>query len=123
MLIKIKKKAEQKAKAAAFFNERGATGKDLTRYRKPANQDVLYGRDFNDDITAIEQLETPVGEVAVNGMVMSVEPRPIRDERTILSIAVTDFTDSIIVKMFVKNEQLDDMYGFIKKGISLRLRE
>ncbi len=99
---KNKKKAEQKAKAAAFFNERGATGKDLTRYRKPANQDVLYGRDFNDDITAIEQLETPVGEVAVNGMVMSVEPRPIRDERTILSIAVTDFTDSIIVKMFVK---------------------
>ena len=76
---------------------------------------MLYGRDFNDDITAIEQLETPVGEVAVNGMVMSVEPRPIRDERTILSIAVTDFTDSIIVKMFVKNEQLDDMYGFIKK--------
>lgn len=84
---------------------------------------MLYGRDFNDDITAIEQLETPVGEVAVNGMVMSVEPRPIRDERTILSIAVTDFTDSIIVKMFVKNEQLDDMYGFIKKEISLRLRE
>ena len=40
---------------------------------------MLYGRDFNDDITAIEQLETPVGEVAVNGMVMSVEPRPIRE--------------------------------------------
>ena len=54
--------------------------------------------------------------------VMSVEPRPIRDERTILSIAVTDFTDSIIVKMFVKNEQLDDMYGFIRKGNFLKIK-
>ena len=119
---KNKKRAEQKAKAAAFFSERGASGKDLTRYRKPANQDVLYGRDFNDEITAIDQLETPVGEVVINGMVMSVEPRQIRDERTILSIAVTDFTDSIIVKMFIKNEQLEDIYSFVKKGNFLKIK-
>ena len=66
---KNKKYAEQKAKAAAFFNERGASGKDLTRYRKPANTDILYGRDFDDEVTAIEQIESPIGEVVINGMI------------------------------------------------------
>ena len=70
----------------------------------------------------MDQLETPVGEVVINGMVMSVEPRQIRDERTILSIAVTDFTDSIIVKMFIKNEQLEDIYSFVKKGNFLKIK-
>ena len=113
---KNKKYAEQKAKAAAFFNERGASGKDLTRYRKPANTDILYGRDFDDEVTAIEQIESPIGEVVINGMIRSIETREIRNERTILSIVVTDFTDSIVVKMFARNEQLPDLYEFIKKA-------
>ena len=117
---KNKKYAEQKAKAAAFFNERGASGKDLTRYRKPANTDILYGRDFDDEVTAIEQIESPIGEVVINGMIRSIETREIRNERTILSIVVTDFTDSIVVKMFARNEQLPDLYGnFLKiKGMA-----
>ena len=119
---KNKKYAEQKAKAAAFFNERGASGKDLTRYRKPANTDILYGRDFDDEVTAIEQIESPIGEVVINGMLRSIETREIRNERTILSIVVTDFTDSIVVKMFARNEQLPDLYEFIKKGNFLKIK-
>ena len=119
---KNKKYAEQKAKAAAFFNERGASGKDLTRYRKPANTDILYGRDFDDEVTAIEQIESPIGEVVINGMIRSIETREIRNERTILSIVVTDFTDSIVVKMFARNEQLPDLYEFIKKGNFLKIK-
>ena len=119
---KNKKYAEQKAKAAAFFNERGASGKDLTRYRKPANTDILYGRDFDDEVTAIEQIESPIGEVVINGMIRSIETREIRNERTILSIVVTDFTDSIVVKMFARNEQLPGLYEFIKKGNFLKIK-
>ena len=119
---KNKKYAEQKAKAAAFFNERGVSGKDLTRYRKPANTDILYGRDFDDEVTAIEQIESPIGEVVINGMIRSIETREIRNERTILSIVVTDFTDSIVVKMFARNEQLPDLYEFIKKGNFLKIK-
>ena len=119
---KNKKYAEQKAKAAAFFNERGASGKDLTRYRKPANTDILYGRDFDDEVTDIEQIESPIGEVVINGMIRSIETREIRNERTILSIVVTDFTDSIVVKMFARNEQLPDLYEFIKKGNFLKIK-
>ena len=36
--------------------------------------------------------------------------------------AVTDFTDTIMVKMFVRNEQLPDVLGDIKKGAFLKIK-
>lgn len=36
--------------------------------------------------------------------------------------AVTDFTDSIMVKMFVRNDQLADILGDIKNGAFLKLK-
>ena len=36
--------------------------------------------------------------------------------------AVTDFTDTIMVKMFVRNEQLPDMLGEIKPGVFLKIK-
>ena len=42
----------------------------------------------------------------VRGQVMEVEAREIRNEKTILIFPITDFTDSIVVKMFLRNEQV-----------------
>ena len=70
----------------------------------------------------LHEIESPIGEVVINGMIRSIETREIRNERTILSIVVTDFTDSIVVKMFARNEQLPDLYEFIKKGNFLKIK-
>ncbi|MDO5382436.1 MAG: PolC-type DNA polymerase III [Eubacteriales bacterium] len=116
------KKAEQKAKAAAYFNERGSAGKDLSYHKKPANTDVLYGRDFDDEPVPIEQIDTAIGDVVISGMVRGVETREIRNERTIIMFSVTDFTDTIMVKMFAKNEQLPELMEFIKKKNFLKIK-
>ena len=46
--------------------------------------------------------------------VISMETREIRNEKTIIMFAVTDFTDSIMVKMFVRNDQLADILGILR---------
>ena len=43
-----------------------------------------------------------MGEITIRGKVISMETREIRNEKTIIMFAVTDFTDSIMVKMFVR---------------------
>ncbi|MGN0328287.1 MAG: PolC-type DNA polymerase III [Lachnospira sp.] len=116
------KKAEQKAKAAAYFNERGPAGKELSYHKKTANTDVLYGRDFDDEPVPIEQIDTAIGDVVISGMVRGVETREIRNERTIIMFSVTDFTDTIMVKMFAKNEQLPELMDFIKKKNFLKIK-
>ena len=90
--------------------------------KKPANNDVLFGRDFDDDIIPIEQIDSAIGDVTISGMVRKVDEHPIRNERTILSYDITDFSDTITVKMFLQNEQLPEIKQFIKVGEFLRIK-
>ena len=46
---------------------------------------------------------------------MKLETREIRNEKTIVMFAITDFTDTIMVKMFTRNEQLPEILAGIKK--------
>ena len=59
--------------------------------------------------------------MVIRGQVMEVEEREIRGEKTIFIFSVTDFTDSITVKLFLKNEQVPQMRESIQKGAFLKL--
>lgn len=63
-----------------------------------------------------------MGEVTIRGKVRALETREIRNERTIVSFEITDFTDTIKVKMFVHNEQLSELTADLKVGAFLRLK-
>ena len=91
-------------------------------YKKPSNDDVLYGRDFDEEPMPIEQIDTALGEVVISGMIRKVEEREIRNERTIMMFDITDFTDTITVKIFVRNEQLPEMREFIKKKNFIKVK-
>ena len=73
------------------------------------NPDLIYGRDFEGEPVSLESITGEMGEVIIRGQVLDVEERQIRNEKTILIFPVTDFTDSIVVKMFLKNEQVPDV--------------
>ena len=47
---------------------------------------------------------------------LELETREIRNEKTIIFFAVTDFTDTIMVKMFAKNEIVPEITAHVKKG-------
>ncbi len=115
-------KSEDKAQLSKGFYKEGKKDRYDDYRRKPANTDVLFGRDFDEDATPIEQIDTAIGEVVISGMIREVETREIRNERTIIMFSVTDFTDTIMVKMFVKNEQLSEMLEFIKKKNFLKIK-
>ena len=91
-------------------------------FRKDSNPDVIYGRDFEGETIPLESITGEMGEVIIRGQVMDVEAREIRNEKTILIFPVTDFTDSIVVKMFLRNEQVPEVTEGIKKGAFLKLK-
>ena len=107
-----KKEAEKKGFKSEF---RGG-------FRKDSNPDVIYGRDFDGDAVPLENITGEMGEVIIRGQVMDVEAREIRNEKTILIFPITDFTDSIVVKMFLRNEQVPEVTEHIKKKAFLKLR-
>ena len=90
--------------------------------RRSDNPDVVYGRDFEEDAIPIAQIQGEMGEVVIRGQIQALDTREIRNEKTIIIIEITDFTDTIVVKMFAKNEQIPEILEGIKKGAFLKMK-
>ncbi len=97
-------------------------GQSYGGFKKSDNPDVVYGRDFEEEPTPIEQIAGEIGEVAVRGKVLSLDTREIRNEKTIIMFSITDFTDTIMVKMFAKNEIVPEITSHVKKGAFLKIK-
>ena len=121
-----KKTQEQPPKSAQRSAEGGK--REFKRrfeggYKRSDNPDVIYGRDFDDEAIAIEKIVGEMGEVTIRCQVMTLETREIRNEKTIVIMSVTDFTDSIVLKIFTRNDQLTELLDAgLKKGAFLKIK-
>ena len=111
-------------RSSGGFKKGGSFGKGGYSFVRKATDDpnLIYGRDFDDETIELKNVLGEMGEITIRGKVISMETREIRNEKTIIMFAVTDFTDSIMVKMFVRNDQLADILGYIKNGAFLKLK-
>ena len=111
-----KKGSEKGMKENIFFRKRDYT------LKKSDDPNVIYGRDFDDPTIELKQVVTEMGEITIRGQVINFETREIRNEKTIIMFAVTDFTDTITVKMFARNENLPELLSEIKMGVFLKVK-
>ena len=86
------------------------------------NPDVIYGRDFEEESMEIEKIDGPIGEVVIRGKILSVDTREIRNEKTIIIFSVTDFTDTIVLKIFAGNDDVPELLKEISGGKFVRVK-
>ncbi len=91
-------------------------------YRKSENPDVLFGRDFDGEITEIHEIAGEIGEVILRGKILRVEKRELKSGKKLLIFDLTDFTDSITAKMFLREDQEADANGAVKEGSFIRVK-
>ena len=119
--VKQKEKEKTKTEKKEAPAKRGFS--DFKRsVKRSDNPDVLYGRDFDDEVIPLENVQTEMGEVCVRGKIMSLEKREIRNEKTIIIFSITDFTDSITVKMFARNDQVEEITEGVKEKAFVKLK-
>lgn len=123
----MKQEEDQPAKTVEAPKKQEETKKQEYNYRAkhtklPEDPSVIYGRNFDGDTMEINEIQDEIGEVVVKGKVITVEARELRNEKTLLIFGLTDFTDTITCKIFLKNDQVEDVTGKIKKGSFLRLK-
>ena len=90
--------------------------------KKSDNPDVLFGRDFDEEASPIEELEGEVGQVVIRGKILTCELRELRSGNTLFMFSVTDFTDTIGVKIFAREDTLDDLKTATKAGQFVRIK-
>ncbi len=96
-----------------------------SNYRKPANDPtVFFGKNVEGTVIPIKEIIDEIGEVVIEGMIRKVEQREIKGEKLIVTFAITDFTDTIITKVFIKKEQVEEFsfFEFVKKGSFVRVK-
>ena len=90
--------------------------------KKSDNPDVLFGRDFDEEASPLEELEGEVGQVVIRGKILTCELRELRSGNTLFMFSVTDFTDTIGVKIFAREDTLDDLKTATKAGQFVRIK-
>ena len=126
--VKKKESVPKQEKAPAESKKKEFPKREFQKkefYRSPKrsdNPDVLYGRDFEDEAIPLSDVVGEMGEITIRGKILKLETREIRNEKTIVMFAITDFTDTIMVKMFTRNEQLPEILTGIKKGAFLKIK-
>ena len=118
------------APAASGGNGGGEWKKSFSRDRKfgggyqkkSDNPDVLYGRDFDDEFISIRDIAGEMGEVTIRGQIINTDSRLLKSGKTIVIFDVTDFTDTITVKLFAREEMLEDINKAVVKKNFIKLR-
>ena len=120
------KVAKTKSAADAGSRQNGKKGgvkKHEYGLKRSDNPDVFYGRDFDEEAVTIDTIQGEVGEVVIRGQIIDTDMRELRNgEKTIVKIVITDFTDTIAAKIFVKNEQRDELMEHLKKGNFIKIK-
>ena len=103
--------------------KKGGVKKREYGLKRSDNPDVFYGRDFDEEAVTIDTIQGEVGEVVIRGQIIDTNMRELRNgEKTIVKIVITDFTDTIAAKIFVKNEQRDELMEHLKKGNFIKIK-
>ena len=90
--------------------------------KRSDNPDVIYGRDFEDEAMRMDEIIGEIGEVAVRGKVINMDKRELKNERTLLIYDVTDYTDTMTIKLFVKTEQTAEFTAEMKPGAFVKIK-
>ena len=84
--------------------------------------DVIFGRDFDDDIIPIKDIVDEIGEVTIRGKITEAEGRELRNDKYIYTFAVSDFTDTISCKIFCWADQTEEFVPALKLGEFIKIK-
>ncbi len=122
--------ASASASGASGVSKQSAASKsssyDSSKYRAkkktPDDPSVFYGRDVEGDAVKICDLVDSLDEIVIRGMIVKTEIKDFREDKKIVNISFTDFTDTIGATIFVKNESFDELNGKLKTNSFIKIK-
>ncbi|WNF35423.1 PolC-type DNA polymerase III [Bacillaceae bacterium IKA-2] len=118
----IEKKAEEddsKAVAALIEKEKQEKRADKLGY---SGASLMIGSQIKDTIIPIETIQDEEKRVAIQGYVFFAETRELRSGRTLLQFKITDYTDSILIKIFSTDKEDVPAMKAVEKGMWVKVR-
>ncbi len=84
---------------------------------------VILGKNFNDSPIDINEITQDSGRVTIQGSIFNVESKTLNNGKTIITFCLTDFTNSMTVKLFCKEDvNPEKLLENIAEGKFVRLK-
>lgn len=80
------------------------------------------GNAIADEPISIENIVEEEKRVTVQGYIFMKDQIKLRSGRTLLVLKITDYTDSIEIKMFSRNDDDEHLFSHVKEGIWVKVR-
>lgn len=87
-----------------------------------ANQEFLIGYKIQDEPVPLKQIIEEERRITVQGQVFFAEIRELKSGRSLLTFRITDYTDSISVKIFSRDKEDLTMMQAVKEGMWVKVR-
>ena len=104
---------EEPKEPSKKFSKKGYSRKLIQDTDDP---DVIVGRRIEEQIMHIDHILGEMNSVVFEGHIFGMEVRDTRTELKIVTLKITDYTDSIYAKMFVNDA---DDFAHIKKNVKV----
>ncbi|CAH0346153.1 PolC-type DNA polymerase III [Bacillus sp. CECT 9360] len=116
------KQKEDEAKALTAITEMQKKASDKSGDDSGNSGPVKIGYTIKNDadFRSIEQIVDEERRIAIEGFVFDAETRELRSGRTLLTFKVTDYTSSLLVKMFSRDKEDAKILDRVKKGMWVR---
>ncbi|MGM8364102.1 PolC-type DNA polymerase III [Virgibacillus sp. W0181] len=96
------------------------------RDKEKENHDIpktlMLGYEVKDEPMQMVEIQEEERRAVVQGYIFNAEVRKLRSGRSLLIIKATDYTDSLEIKMFSRNDEDEIMFGAVKEGIWIKAR-
>ncbi|WP_158737726.1 PolC-type DNA polymerase III [Alteribacillus sp. YIM 98480] len=115
-----KKKQEDRSKIVQAMMEKKKQEKQAQEENKVKTLQIGYP--IKDEPVPLETIQEEERRMTVQGYVFEAETRELRSGRTLLTFKITDYTDSILVKMFSRDKEDVPQFEALKKGMWLKVR-
>ncbi|MDR5658225.1 PolC-type DNA polymerase III [Serpentinicella sp. ANB-PHB4] len=123
----VTKYQEDKIKESSVYLEQVMKEQILNKENKKTHSseqkknNIILGKTFNGEVTNIEDIYNESGQVIIEGDIFDFECKTLNNGNNIYILSVTDYTNSIVVKIFErKNKDLD--LNILKNELKIRIK-
>ncbi|MED3646205.1 PolC-type DNA polymerase III [Halalkalibacterium halodurans] len=90
--------------------------------KKMKEEKLTIGYPIKDEPVPLETIVEEERRITVQGYIFAAETKELRSGRTLLTFKITDYTDSILVKMFSRDKEDIPLLQAVKKGMWVKVR-
>src|SRR5690625_4437313 len=90
--------------------------------KRKESKKLNIGYNIQDEPRSMDSIMEEERRITVQGYVFISDVRKLRSGRSLLIIKATDYTDSLEIKMFSRNDEDEGMFELAKEGIWIKAR-